>query len=279
MKALIISEDENVYSTLDEILKNASYDTIIYKWLLKALDNIEEIRPNLIVVSSSEYPRHWKTLVQFVKSGIGGDDVEIYLYEPTPVSDEDQEKARVLGVTGCFSEFDEFSKMVLRQAQEAQEIIVDEPSAAPGSEQTVVPELVEGPEPNEVAEPTVVPEQTVVPKLVEGPEQEEVPLVENTQTSSQETAVTNTGHFMFTHPSTQKFISGKYFDYNGNTLSCSFFDEADLSSVKEEMLIESFSFFDSIKVRTASVIVKNIMSLAPSNTFVIVEIKDIYEEN
>ena len=45
------------------------------------------------------------------------------------------------------------------------------------------------------------------------------------------------------------------------------------------MTVESFSFFDSIKVRTASVIIKNVMSLAPSNTFVIVEIKDIYEEN
>ena len=265
MKALIISEDEKVYTTLDAILKNADYDTIIYKWLLKALDNIEEIRPDLIVVSSSEYPRHWKTLVQFVKSGIGGDDVEIYLYEPTPVSDEDEEKARVLGVTGCFSEFDEFGKMVLRQAQEPQEIPVTEPTA--------VPEPIEGPAPNEVAEPTAVPEH------VEGPKEEEVPLVKNTQTSSQETAVTNTGHFMFTHPSTQKFISGKYFDYNGKTLSCSFFDEADLSSVKEEMPIYCFSFFDSIKVRTASVIIKNIMSLAPSNTFVIVEIKDIYEEN
>jgi len=278
MKALIISEDEKVYTTLDEILKNANYDTIIYKWLLKALDNIEEIRPDLIVVSSSEYPRHWKTLVQFVKSGIGGDDVEIYLYEPTPVSDEDQEKARVLGVTGCFSEFDEFGKMVLRQAQEAQDEIgpqvFKENLVSSRSER----QPVEGPEPNEVAEPTAVPEQTVVPELVEGPE-EEVPLVENTQTSSQETAVTNTGHFMFTHPSTQKFINGKYFDYNGKTLSCSFFDEIDLQSVKEEMLIESFSFFDSIKVRTARVIIKNIMSLAPSNTFVIVEIKDIYEEN
>ena len=161
--------------------------------------------------------------------------------------------------------------MVLPQTQEAQEIHVAEPTAVP--EQTVVPEPVEGPTPNEVAEPTAVSEP------VEGPKEEEVPLVENTQTSSQETAVKNTGHFMFTHPSTQKFISGKYFDYNGQTLSCSFFEESDLSSVNEEMLIESFSFFDSIKVRTARVIIKNIMSLAPSNTFVIVEIKDIYEEN
>ena len=230
MKALIISEDENVYTTLDEILKKAGYDTIIYKWLLKALDNIEEIRPDLIVVSSSEYPRHWKTLVQFVKSGIGGDDVQIYLYEPTPVSAEDEEKARILGVNGCFSEFEEFGKMVLQPAQEPQAEI-------------------------------------------------EEPVVEEAPSPSEEPAVTNTGHFMFTHPGSQKFISGKYFDYNGKTLSCSFFDESDLSTVKEEMIVESFSFFDSIKVRTASVIIKNVMSLAPSNTFVIVEIKDIYEEN
>lgn len=254
MKALIISEDENVYSTLDEILKNASYDTIIYKWLLKALDNIEEIRPDLIVVSSSEYPRHWKTLVQFVKSGIGGDDVQIYLYEPTPVSEEDEEKAKILGVTGCFSEFDEFGKMVLRQAQEPHEEVLEP------QEETVVSEPVE--EPLEEPSPIV-----------------EDPVVEETPAPSEEPAVTNTGHFMFTHPSSQKFISGKYFDYNGKTLSCSFFDDTDLSTVKEEMTVECFSFFDSVKVRTASVIIKNIMSLAPSNTFVIVEIKDIYEEN
>ena len=252
MKALIISEDENVYTTLDEILKKASYDTIIYKWLLKALDNIEEIRPDLIVVSSSEYPRHWKTLVQFVKSGIGGDDVQIYLYEPTPVSAEDEEKARILGVNGCFSEFEEFSNMILRQAQESQ-----------GESQEPQEEVFEPQE--EVQEEVPVVEDAVVPEPVEGAEEEP--------------SIPNTGHFMFTHPSSQKFISGKYFDYNGKTLSCAFFDEIDLNTVKEDMTIECFSFFDSIKVRTASVILKNIMSLAPSNTFVIVEIKDIYEEN
>ena len=262
MKALIISEDENVYTTLDEILKKASYDTIIYKWLLKALDNIEEIQPDLIVVSSSEYPRHWKTLVQFVKSGIGGDDVQIYLYEPTPVSAEDEEKARILGVNGCFSEFEEFGKMVLRPAQEPQEE-TQEPQAEIEEPETEIQEVV-------VSEP--VEELQEEPIVVE-------PVVEEAPSQSEEPAVTNTGHFMFTHPGSQKFISGKYFDYNGKTLSCSFSNEADLSTVKEEMIVESFSFFDSVKVRTASVVIKNIMNLAPSNTFVIVEIKDIYEEN
>ena len=230
MKALIISEDESVYTTLDNILKKASYDTIIYKWLLKALDNIEEIRPDLIVVSSSEYPRHWKTLVQFVKSGIGGDNVDIYLYEPTPVSAEDEEKAKILGVTGCFNKFEEFEDLV---------------NTGVSTSSTT---------------PNPIPEQHVVPEPVEG-------------------AIPNTGHFMFTHPKTKKFISGKFFDYNGKTLSCTFYNEKDLDSIDNEMKVEIFSFFDSLKTRTAHVVLKNIMRISQSNTFVIVEIQDIYDEN
>ena len=230
MKALIISEDESVYTTLDNILKKASYDTIIYKWLLKALDNIEEIRPDLIVVSSSEYPRHWKTLVQFVKSGIGGDDIQIYLYEPNPISAEDEEKAKILGVTGCFSKFEEFEELV-----------------APAEEKSKderLPETVEGP--------------------VEKPE---------------DTSIPNTGHFMFTHPKSKKFISGKFFDYNGKTLSCSFYKQPDLEVVENGMKVECFTFFDSLKTRTARVILKEIVRVTSSNTFVIVEIQDIYDEN
>ena len=234
MKALIISEEQKVCDSLNTALQKAGYDTIVYKWLLKALDNIEEIRPDCIVVSSSEYPRHWKTLVQFVKSGIGGDDVEIYLYEPTPVSAEDEEKARILGVTGCFSDFEDFKKLLTPA--------VPEPTP-------VVPEPVEGPEPIVVNEP--VEEQPSIP---------------------------NSGHFMFTHPLSQKFISGKFFDYNGKSLSCSFYNSEDVSSVKEGMTIKNFSFFDSLKTRSAQVQLKSIMNLSASNTFVIVDIQEIYDE-
>lgn len=231
MKALIISEDENVYSTLDNILKKASYDTIIYKWLLKALDNIEEIRPNLIVVSSSEYPRHWKTLVQFVKSGIGGDQVEIYLYEPTPVSAEDEEKAKILGVTGCFNKFEEFEGLVIKETQEPQEV------------QTAVL--------RQAQEPHIVEEQSSIP---------------------------NTGHFMFTHPQSQKFISGKYFDYNGKTMSCSIADKADFSGLSKQTEIALFTFFDNSKNRTARALVKDILELSV-NKILVIEILEVYEEN
>ena len=73
MKAIIISDDSKTIEVLDKVLVEHNFDTIIYRWLLKALDNIEEIRPDLVIVSVSEYPRHWKTLTQFVASGIGGE--------------------------------------------------------------------------------------------------------------------------------------------------------------------------------------------------------------
>jgi len=99
MKALIISDDETIVTPIDNYLRNNQFDTIIYKWMIKAIDNIEEIKPNLIVISASEYPRHWKTLVQFVKSGIGGENVKIFLYEPEQISEDDKKKSEELGVS------------------------------------------------------------------------------------------------------------------------------------------------------------------------------------
>jgi hypothetical protein len=224
MKALIISEDENVYSVLNSVLQKAGYDTIIYKWLLKALDNIEEIRPDCIVVSSSEYPRHWKTLVQFVKSGIGGDEVQVYLYEPNPMSSEDEEKARVLGITDYFT------------------------SLEPG--------VLEG---------------------IFGKTEEPLPTVENiVQSEPEKEEEKNEGHYMFTHPVSGKYVSGKFFEYNGTTLSCVI---NDLKGIEKNCIIEYFTFFDSKKTRTAKVCVKDIVNVTVGNTLLIAEIKDIYEEN
>lgn len=104
MKALIITEDTILSSKINAVAEKYGVDTIIYKWFMKALDNIEEIKPDVIILNSNEYPRLWKTLVQFVKSGIGGNDVKIYLYEETPLSDEDQKKYIELGITGCFNQ-------------------------------------------------------------------------------------------------------------------------------------------------------------------------------
>lgn len=250
MKALIISEDEKVYSSLNESLRKAGYDTIIYKWLLKALDNIEEIQPDCIVVSSSEYPRHWKTLVQFVKSGIGGDNVDIYLYEPNPISQEDQEKAKILGITGYFESLESFN---------IPPVVAETPAAS---------------EPTVVAEPPVVAEP-VEAQITEVDADDKIEVGASPETP----AIINSGHFIFTAPQSKKFVCGKFFDYNGKTLSCSFYEPAEMENLSHDEVISAFTFFDSKVSRNASVVVKELVKILPSNPFVIVEIQEIYEQN
>lgn len=181
MKALIISDDENFVTNSSSILKENNYDLITYKWLLKAIDNIEEIQPDLIVLSSSEYPRHWKTLVQFVKSGIGGDSVKIYLYEPNPLSSEDQEKAKILGINGFFTSTDELPSILENNSQED------------------IPQ---------------------VDSIISESSFNEIPVPENLEIEIQKTRGPLTGHILLTNPLNDSFITGKVFEFENNTLKC-----------------------------------------------------------
>lgn len=107
MKTLIISNDNIVIDFFSKFLSKRGYDVISYRWLMKAMDNLEEIKPQIIIVNSDEYPRHWKTIASFLQSGLGGNDINLYLYAPTALEDEDEKKANALGVKKIFSQLDE----------------------------------------------------------------------------------------------------------------------------------------------------------------------------
>ena len=107
MKVLLIAEDEQTTSAILPVIKDVGAEPIVYRWLLKALDNVEEIAPDAVIISTAEYPRHWKTFVQFTKSGIGGIVPKVILYNSRKMSDDEKEKARSLGVFGMFGALDE----------------------------------------------------------------------------------------------------------------------------------------------------------------------------
>ena len=108
MKALVISDDDKSLGVIDSILQTNGIDSINYKWLIKALDNVEEIRPDLIIINVLDYPRHWKTLAQFVRSTFE-DSIKILLYVPESFSSDEYKKAAELGIESCFSSFDDFA--------------------------------------------------------------------------------------------------------------------------------------------------------------------------
>ena len=106
MKALLIAEEEQTINALTPVIKGAGAEIIVYRWLLKALDNVEEIAPDAVIISTAEYPRHWKTFVQFTKSGIGGVVPKVILYNSRPMDDKEKAKARSLGVFGMIQSLD-----------------------------------------------------------------------------------------------------------------------------------------------------------------------------
>ncbi len=107
MKALIITEDDSIINAVSPVIKNCGYEIIVYRYLLKALDNVEEIAPDLVFISTAEYPRHWKTFIQFTKSGISGIIPKVLLYNSRPLSNDEKDKARALCVFGMISSVEE----------------------------------------------------------------------------------------------------------------------------------------------------------------------------
>lgn len=106
MKALLVADNKLVIDNISQILETAGYDVIIYNWLLKALDNVEEISPHLIVVSAKDYPRHWKTLAQYASMGFRSYKPQIILYAEGGLSEDDMQKAKTLNIRGVFESVD-----------------------------------------------------------------------------------------------------------------------------------------------------------------------------
>jgi len=106
MKALVVADNELAVSNISTVLKAAGYDVIIYKWLLKALDNVEEIGPHLVVISTEEYPRHWKTMTQFCQTNFSDYTPQVILFTGKDWNAEEEKKANALGVRGTFDSVD-----------------------------------------------------------------------------------------------------------------------------------------------------------------------------
>ena len=101
MKALIIADSDILIDVCASVLKKSGYEIIIYRWLLKALDNIEEISPDVIILDASSYPRHWKIVVQSVASD--GDNRRFFLFSEKKLSPSELRKADFLCVEKIFS--------------------------------------------------------------------------------------------------------------------------------------------------------------------------------
>ena len=164
MKALIVLDDKEKLASLSSKLTNAGFDTICYQWLMKALDNLEEISPHLVLISAEDYPRHWKVFVQHIK--LHNDETKVFLLTSS-LTEEEQKKVEILGIEDIIYNIDsELQKVFL--AFDSQKYQQTEPVLEP--EPTLKAEPVLEPEPALKAEPLSEPEQTLKAEPVLKPE-------------------------------------------------------------------------------------------------------------
>ena len=164
MKALLISESDEILNSYAAFFKEAGYDTVCYRWLLKAMDNLEEIEPQLVFIDGFGYPRHWKTLAQYIKTSFKNAPLVLLAAD---LSDEETKKADCLDVH-CISgsiEDEQTRRNILSllhpEQQESAATLQASVAADRSPEQSA--ELIEATEPAEIAEPVEAFEEPEVP--------------------------------------------------------------------------------------------------------------------
>lgn len=102
MKVVLIAESEDTINEYSAFLEEAGADVITYRWFLKALDNLTEIQPHIIIVSALDFPRHWKTIFTHIEAGAFKNQPLVYLITDPSFTASEKKKAMYLGAQDIF---------------------------------------------------------------------------------------------------------------------------------------------------------------------------------
>jgi len=104
MKLLLVLSSDTLYNLISVYVKPLGFELIRYNYIQKAMDNIEEIDPAAIIISTSNFPRQWKTMAQFIRCERSKDACPIILIKGDTFNSEEAMKASHLGISGIINE-------------------------------------------------------------------------------------------------------------------------------------------------------------------------------
>lgn len=67
MKLLIISQDDYIHKIMEINYGSRNVALLSYRNPIKAIDNLEELSPDIIVFSAEDFPRHWKPFIRLYR--------------------------------------------------------------------------------------------------------------------------------------------------------------------------------------------------------------------
>jgi DNA-binding response OmpR family regulator len=104
MKLLLILGSDESAELIFRCVRPLGFEVIRYHHVLKAMDNVDEIDPAAIIISARDFPRHWKILVQFVRSQRPKESCPIIILKGDNFPLEESSQAFFLGVSGIVAE-------------------------------------------------------------------------------------------------------------------------------------------------------------------------------
>jgi hypothetical protein len=100
---MLILASDKIPGLISANLRPMDFDLIQYRHVLKAMDNLDEIDPACIIISTDDFPRHWKALVQFVRCERSKERCPIILLKETDFSQEEASKAFFIGTSSIIA--------------------------------------------------------------------------------------------------------------------------------------------------------------------------------
>jgi len=131
MKALLLIESDRIAEIARFYLRPLGFETIRYRNPVKAIDNLEELAPDALIVSARDFPRHWKVIAEVLRSERGKEDCVIVLLKGDSFPLEEAAKAVHIGVNGVVKDdLDDRREQSRFQALLKRYMVLDEERAA-----------------------------------------------------------------------------------------------------------------------------------------------------
>ncbi|GHV87566.1 hypothetical protein AGMMS50255_8620 [Spirochaetia bacterium] len=104
MKLLLVLCSDDTRDLISLHLEPLGFEMVRYSHVLKAMDNVDEVDPAAIIISASDFPRHWKTLVQFVRSERSRESCPIIILHHGEFPPDESDQAFHIEVSGIVDE-------------------------------------------------------------------------------------------------------------------------------------------------------------------------------
>lgn len=104
MKIVLVSERESLRKHITTHFHPQGLEIIQYWNPIKAMDNLEEIDPDVVLFSAKDFPRHWKPFLTFLRSIRDRDQVVFVVLKGDDFDAEEASKAQHIGANGLVHE-------------------------------------------------------------------------------------------------------------------------------------------------------------------------------